>query len=290
MKGYRKLLMLFLIIISTILVSCVEKQDFGLITGFYIKDETIHWDDIEEALYYEVFYYYEESQDEILFENEFCFESHTTSYNHYTYHSAFIEIEVIYEDGTSEISDMIEIACETPEFGPVIQIYQDYFEPNEVSWLSSGRVADDFISYTVELGDKKFDTSEQSLLLTDFFTEDELSNNIYEMTVTVNYQDGSSRKSYTCYIASLEFNYSRTIEVDYAADSGEDLTFEFDEGDVIIFNTRNLLGAGVAAPEGIFTCKGDEITVSSVFLNTPIGLSFMIYTENHFYAIDINKV
>jgi|AntAceMinimDraft_18_1070375.scaffolds.fasta_scaffold00205_15 hypothetical protein len=39
------------------MTSCIEKQDYGVITGFYIKDMILYWDDIEGATYYELYEY-----------------------------------------------------------------------------------------------------------------------------------------------------------------------------------------------------------------------------------------
>lgn len=280
------LLCIVLFFASISMISCVSKADYGVITNLYIQDETIFWDEIDDAKYYEVSYFYEESAENIYLVNlEICFVGHTNKNLLNLFDDAILSIEIYYEDGSSDKIENIETNFKGSNLGKPYIYGMGNFADNNILWHVY-QTERDVIDYTVHIEEKDFDLMESEFSLEDTFTMEELVNRVYQMTVTSNYGLFRKAKSNIFYAFSPRYNPLIDLDIEYDFSSNEDLTFEFTEGEIINFSTA-LEEIGKTCADGIFTLNGNEVTVNRYYFEVSLTNIFFIYTENHVYRVNV---
>lgn len=283
----KTMLCLVLFFVSVSMLSCVSKADYGVITNLYIQDETIYWDPIEDVEHYEVFYLLEGSMGDYSLQSvEVCFVSHTNKTALHLFDDAILNIEIYYEDGSTEKIEDIHSNYKATNLDKPYILGMGNFTDYNILWHVYGTQLD-VIDYTVNIEVKEFVINESEFSLEDTFATEELVDRVYQMTVTSNYGLFRKAKSNVFYAFSPRYNPLIDLEIEYDFSSNEDLTFEFTEGEVINFSTA-LEEIGKTCADGIFALNENEVTVNRHYFEVALINQFFIYTENHVYRVNVS--
>jgi hypothetical protein len=280
----RKSIVFLMLFLLTFTVSCIEKQDYGIITGFYVKDSVIHWDDIDDAMYYEI--YVDEDFNEDRFTYTFISEcsdflefKDDVEYN--------IQIKVYYNNSEPDLSETITFMMESESYVTPNSVGRNY-SGDEYTWRCNEKEEYPVLNYTFLINSEEYEVETNSISITD------LESGVYKTQVKANYEGGSSDYSIPTYW--LVGYSSDVITVDYIVGSGEALEIPFENArDIIaIEDEKNMYHSLVMPDEGIITINDDSITISKEYLELCTNVDFdylnvvsqfNIYTEDTLYIL-----
>ena len=283
----RKISIIFILFLLTFTMSCIKKQDYGIITGFYIKDSIIYWDDIEDAIYYEIFVDGDMIYDPFTY--TFVSESKvfTVTNSGIEYN---IQIKVFYENSDPVMSDTITFFEEAEEYITPSRVGRNYMA-TEFSWYCNYTKDNPPINYTLLINGEKTTVETNEVSVADL----NLESGVYKIQVRANYENGSSDYSIPYYKLIGESYESMNIE--YMTGSNEDLIIPFENAQDIIAveDARNIMYAFIESGDGIITINKDSIVISKEYLNMFSGVydytsllsQFRIYTEDSSYLLSI---
>lgn len=288
---FRVLLFSFFMIV---LISCDDKQDYGYIKNFYIQNEIIYWDDVEDAKFYEVTYYYDDEQsnkDNLLYGKEITYISQTKSNNQYMYPGFKITIRTHYEDNHTEESHFITLYYKRIEDSSPRWITYLPFESNAIYWDIPDNI-ETIVDFTVLVNGNEYNVTENEFYIEEHLSNSEIDNTLLKIQVKTNYQDGSSQFSNVFYgffhfMNSIELN---KIELGYNPNINDDVIHRFTQGEISTIVYMNPLSDLIEElPQGAFHINDSQIILNKYFLEN-LNSDIYIITIDNVYAISMTNL
>lgn len=285
----QKLLLFFIAFISLGLLSCTDLPDAGIIQNWHLEDDVLDWDDVKDAQYYQFKFFLEDGTEDVV-SNTTPIRTYDSAYDFYRFSNQsdlFFKIEVILEDGSKILSELIQLTIERP-FPRPKYVGGDYIQ-TQLTWDSYGSERADFLNYTLIINDQ------EHVVETSMFDMSDYEPAIYEITIIANYEGGSSLPSKPHYLFWRLDVISESIYYDVT--QPEDLVYDLaDEAEVFVI--RGKMGVfHEYLPESVAYIEDNQLIVSSTYITTeanqdgpgPILLVIEVLSESYFYTIYLTK-